>query len=49
VDERYLANYKPDTRPGEYVDEDEIATMKQLLVWEIEQLETDHHKNAFAT
>lgn len=47
VEEKYFINYKPETKPGKPVDENEIETIKKLLFSSLDQFETDLSKNIF--
>ena len=47
IDEKHFANYKPGTKPGHYVDEQEVQNIKDLMLSTIDQLATDYEKNIF--
>lgn len=48
VNERYIALYRPGTKPTEPVDANGIENSKSLLLTSLEQLETDYESNTFA-
>ena len=47
IDEKHFANYKPGTKPGHYVDEQEVQNIKDLMLSTIDQLAIDYEKNIF--
>lgn len=47
VGEKYFADYKPESKPGEPVDDNEIANIKQLLFSSLDQFELDLQENVF--
>jgi hypothetical protein len=48
IDQQYFLKYKPETKPESYVDQDEVATIKDLFLSTIDQLEVDYHNNFFS-
>jgi len=48
IDEKYFLPFKPETKPEQFVDAEEVETIKQMLFSTIDQLETDYEQNAFA-
>ena len=49
VDEKYIQPFKSGTKPGEQLDAIEVATIKQLLLSSVDQLNTDLQNNLFTT
>jgi hypothetical protein len=47
VDEKFITLYKPGTRPGSFIDTDEIASIKAAFVSALDQLEKDYENNLF--
>jgi hypothetical protein len=47
TDDKFYTPYRPDTKPVDFVGEEDIATIKELFVSTIEQLETDLDKEIF--
>jgi hypothetical protein len=47
VDEKFITLYKPGTRPGSFIDADEIASIKAAFVSALDQLEKDYENNLF--
>lgn len=48
IDQQLFQAYKPETRPEKYVQQDEVAAMKELLLSTIGQLEADFYNNTFS-
>ena len=48
VDDRYVSPYMPGTKPERYVDEQEIDTIKSLLITSMDQLNADANNHLFA-
>lgn len=46
--DKYYAPYRPETKPTSYVDAEDVATIKDLFLSTMEQLETDFLNNVFA-
>lgn len=47
IDRQFFDTFKPDTKPEKYTEESEVATIKELFLSTIEQLEKDYYNNAF--
>jgi hypothetical protein len=47
VDDKYYTPYRPDTKPQGFIDAEEVAIIKELLLSTIDQLETDIQNNLF--
>ena len=47
IDEQYFLDYKPETKPGHFVDTKEVDKIKNLFLSTIDQLEKDYHDNVF--
>ena len=47
VYESFFELYKPDTKPGKYVPEDEITQIKSLMLSTIDQFEEDYNNKKF--
>jgi hypothetical protein len=48
IDESFFSTYKPETKPQKYVDQSEVAGIKELFLSTIDQLESDYYNNAFS-
>lgn len=48
VDEKYFLNYKPETKPSGYVNDEEVRVLKEQLLSTIDKLETNLAANVFA-
>jgi hypothetical protein len=48
IDEKYFLAYKPDTKPGEFIDRVQVDAIKSLFLPAIDQLERDYYDNVFA-
>ena len=48
ISEQYFSTYKPDTKPERFVDQNEVATIKELFLSTIDQLEADYYNNVFS-
>ncbi len=48
IDEKYLAAYKPETKPSPFVAETEIEEMKKLFLTAIQQFEKDYENGLFS-
>lgn len=48
VDDKFYAPYRPGTSPRGFIDADDIAEVKELLISTIEKLEEDYHAGIFA-
>ena len=49
IDEKYLRAYKPETKPGPFVEEAEIEEMKKLFITAIDQFEKDYENGLFSS
>ena len=49
VTEEFFETYKPGTKPGGFVEADEIAAIKQQMFTTLDQLEVDIEKGIFST
>ena len=47
VDEKYVAPFRPGTKPEEAIDAKEINTIKELLMSTLEQLDMDYQNGVF--
>ena len=47
VADKYYTPYRPDTKPTTFVGAEEVATIKELFLSTIDQLETDVNNNLF--
>lgn len=47
VEEKYVAPYRPGTKPERYVDEDEIVEIKKVLLSSIDKLNEDYERKIF--
>ncbi len=47
TDDKFYTPYRPDTKPQGFVGADDVATIKELFLSTIEQLETDLAKGIF--
>lgn len=47
IDDQFFNAYKPDTKPTTYVDEAEIAKIKEWVVSTIDRLEQDYNSKIF--
>jgi len=48
VDDKYYTPYRPETKPQGFVNADDIAEVKELLISTIDKLEEDYHAGVFA-
>jgi hypothetical protein len=48
TDDKYYTPYRPDTKPGGFIDADEVAIIKDLFLSTIDQLEIDLNKGIFS-
>ena len=48
VDEKYILEYIPGTKPERYIGADETATIKQLLITTLEQFKSDYNNQVFS-
>jgi len=48
TEDKFYTPYRPDTKPTDFVGEEDIATIKELFLSTIEQLETDLDNDIFA-
>jgi hypothetical protein len=48
VDEQYFTDYKPQTRPTNFIQEDEINKIKTLFLSVVDKLETDYNESSFS-
>ncbi|RYE13589.1 MAG: DinB family protein [Sphingobacteriales bacterium] len=48
VDEQFYLAYKPDTKPGEFIDAEQLEEFKQLAFSTLDQLIADFDNNLFA-
>jgi hypothetical protein len=48
VDEQYFIDYKPQTKPNNFIQEDEINKIKTLFLSIIDKLETDYDQSSFS-
>lgn len=49
IEEKYFSPYLPGTKPGNFVDENDIAEIKELFINTIDTLQKDLDKNIFST
>lgn len=49
IDEDLFMNYRPGTKPENYVDAAKIAEIKELLISTVDRLETDYNNKFFTT
>ena len=47
VEEKYFTEYKPGTKPGEYMDATEVQKIKDLMLLTLDRLTSDHETNVF--
>jgi hypothetical protein len=47
IDESFFLKYKPDTKPEEFVDQNEIENIKTLMLSTLGELETDYGNKLF--
>ena len=47
IDECFFLKYKPDTKPEEFVDQNEIENIKTLMLSTLGELETDYSNKLF--
>src|SRR5207248_878901 len=47
TEDKFYTPYRPDTKPADFVGEEDIATIKELFISTIEQLETDLDNGIF--
>lgn len=47
VADKYYTPYRPDTKPAAFVEAEDVATIKELFLSTIDQLETDVNNNLF--
>jgi len=47
IDQKIFLAYKPDTKPEGFVNEDEVAAIKELFISTIDELEAAYKKNHF--
>jgi hypothetical protein len=48
VDDKYYTPYRPETKPQGFINADDIAEVKELLISTIDKLEEDYHAGIFA-
>jgi hypothetical protein len=48
TDDKFYTPYRPDTKPTGFVEEEDVATIKELFISTIEQLEADMDNAIFA-
>lgn len=48
VDDKYYTPYRPETKPQGFINADDIAEVKELLISTIDKLEEDYHSGVFA-
>ena len=48
IDGQYFLNYKPETKPNEFIDSAELEKIKTLFISVIGRLKSDYDKNAFS-
>ena len=48
IDEKYFTPFLTNTRPGDFINAEEIETIKQLLISTIDTLQTDFDNKMFA-
>jgi DinB family protein len=48
IEEKYFINYKPDTKPNNFIDAEQANEIKSLFLSAIDQLEEDYNSNVFA-
>jgi hypothetical protein len=47
VEEKYWLNYKPGSKPAEFIDAAEVQAIKDLLFTTLDRLSTDYGRNIF--
>lgn len=47
VDEKYILPYKSGTKPEQFVNENEVEIIKELLLSSLDRFETDYDNNVF--
>ena len=47
VEDKYFSPYRTNTKPGEFIDEDEIEKIKKLFIESIDTLEADFDRKIF--
>jgi hypothetical protein len=47
IDEAFYIRFKPDTKPGDFISNDEVAAIKALLFSTLEQFEEDYQNGLF--
>ncbi len=47
IDDNFYAQYKPGSKPGHFINETEIASIKTLLVTTLDQMEIDYKNGKF--
>jgi DinB superfamily len=47
IDEAFFQTYKPESRPEKSIGKDEVENISRLLVFTMEQLETDYNNKLF--
>ncbi len=48
IEQEYYNNYKPGTKPQQYIDKDEIQKLKDLMISTLDRLAADQQTNVFA-
>ena len=48
VEEKYLAPFRPGTKPTEQVDQNELSVIKEILISSLDQFQTDYQNNLFS-
>ncbi|WP_114939242.1 DinB family protein [Mucilaginibacter endophyticus] len=48
VDDKYYTPYRPETKPQDFANADDIAEVKELLISTIDKFEEDYHTGIFA-
>lgn len=47
IDEKYFSPYLSGTKPEQFIDEQEIKNIKELLITSLDKLQSDYEKNRF--
>jgi len=48
IEEKYFLDYKPETKPGHFIDAEQANEIKNLFLPAIDKLEEDYNNNVFA-
>ena len=47
IEEQYFLFYKPESKPEQFVNAEEVEKIKQMLLSTLDQLQADHQQNVF--